>query len=213
MITLVLEIDRFGPSGEPMEARYHTREDLHQSAARAEGKKKHQQQTTRRGEHEEPCEDPLSCVKSLSLASYSLFTSCLEISLNCESPRELAQQGLKLLELLSARCPQLSARRPQLGARLHNFFPRRLKEQVVDSPEQVVDSSEQVVDQLVSGKESLKSPGAHVLEALPSLFHALPPLFHRSSTPFLRSATALPSPFLAFPLRGGVEEQWAKPCM
>lgn len=196
-----------------MEARYHTREDLHQSAARAEGKKKHQQQTTRRGEHEEPCEDPLSCVKSLSLASYSLFTSCLEISLNCESPRELAQQGLKLLELLSARCPQLSARRPQLGARLHNFFPRRLKEQVVDSPEQVVDSSEQVVDQLVSGKESLKSPGAHVLEALPSLFHALPPLFHRSSTPFLRSATALPSPFLAFPLRGGVEEQWAKPCM
>ena len=84
-------------------------------------KEKQQQQSTKPGEHREACEDPLPCLKSLSPTPYSLFTSCLEISLNRESPWELAQQGGKLLELLGAR-------RPQLGARLHIFFPRRLKE-------------------------------------------------------------------------------------
>ena len=97
-----------------MEARRHTREDLHRSAARSEGKQEHKQQAISQGEHEVPCEDPLTSVKTLSFGSYLVPTSCLEPSLNCESPGQLGQQGFKLLKLPGAR-------RPQLGARLHNL--------------------------------------------------------------------------------------------
>lgn len=194
-----------------MEAWRHTGEGLHRSAARSEGKQEHKQQTISQGEHEVPCEDPLTSVKTLSFGSYLVPTSCLEPSLNCESPGQLGQQGFKLLKLPSARRPQLSARRPQLGARLHNFFQRRLMEQAVDSWEQAVDSAEQAVDHSDSWREALDPPGVCILEALPCSSTSLPPLFHCSSTTlpslFDHSLQHALLSFRALSLRGGVEEQ------